>query len=88
MRKEFPDEYVFFPETFVLPYELQDFKLKLMSPMEKLEWTKKKELVRRKPSNGNSFPSTAEGTPQDDVLEEEERNFVPPYFIVKPENMS
>ena len=26
MKREFPEDYDFFPETYLLPYELADFK--------------------------------------------------------------
>ena len=35
MQKEYPDDYNFFPKTFMLPYELADFKnefIKLEDP--------------------------------------------------------
>ena len=31
MRREYPEEYNFFPTTYILPYELQEFKNQFLS---------------------------------------------------------
>lgn len=42
MFKEFPEEYDFFPQTFIMPYEIQDFKNQFISKAEREEIAAKK----------------------------------------------
>lgn len=92
MRREYPEEYNFFPTTYILPYELQEFKNQFLSKQELEEIAAKKhEVPQRKPPvekqrGKSSVPSTAENTPP--LGEKKAEEFVPPFFIVKPECMS
>ena len=45
MQKEFPDHYDFFPKTFLLPYELSDFKNAFKTP-EELEADRERAAAR------------------------------------------
>jgi len=90
MLKEFPEDYDFFPTTYILPCELNDFK-SVVKPKEEThdlsKPSKKKDHKDKdgkislvvKGNRGNSSLSTAETT------EKQPEN---PFYIIKPESMS
>ena len=51
MRKEFSEEYDFFPETYMLPYEVNEFKNQFPVREEREKVKNKKKIIINDPAN-------------------------------------
>ena len=49
MRKEFPDDYDFFPVTFILPHEMNQFKAQFIKKEPKEKLPEQKEVKDKAP---------------------------------------
>ena len=78
MKKEFPEEYEFFPETYLLPYEMADLKKCYAATDKELEENLPLPSNRKKINKKQSAMPIVEEAPKVE----------PPIFIIKPECQS